>query len=93
MHEIQGELPGTLLVPLSARLVEITSQFGVQQLQELNGKRARVIVHLVMALGAVVAPTPSDVEGVQVIHVCFNARKGVGCAVPSESKIGEDSKP
>lgn len=72
----------TLPVSLSAGLVKITRQLGIQQLQKLDGKGARVVIHLVMALWAIITPACVDMECIQMIHICLDTSKRVRGVIP-----------
>jgi hypothetical protein len=93
VHKVQGKQSRPFSVLLCPRLVEIPRQFRVQQLQELDRKRPGVVVHLMVALGSVIAPSTPDMERIQMVHIGLNPGQGIRRAIASQTEIGKHAEP
>ena len=93
MHKVHGIELRSVPEHLGALGVEILGQFGVQELEVLDGVGSGVVVHLGVTLGTIVGPAISSVERVQVVAIGFEASLGVFGAVPGKSEVCKDAKP
>ena len=62
-------------------------------MQVLDGEGAAVVIHLRVAIRAVVGPAAAAVEGVQVVHVGEDAVLREGSSVCFQAQVGEDAEP
>lgn len=85
IHKVVRKLLGPIAISLGPDRVEIARQFGIEELEKLNRKRTRVIVHLVMTLRPVIAPTAAYMERIQMIHIRLDALQRICRAVLSQA--------
>lgn len=93
VDEVEGEDARAVAVFFGSLGVGVGGEFGVEELQVLDGEGAAVVVHLRIAGRAVVGPALAAVECVQVVHVGEDAVLRVCGAVGFEAQVGEDAKP
>ena len=78
---------------LSSSGVKVRGEFRVQQLQELDRKWPRVVVHLTVALRSVITPSIADITLVEVIHISFEALGGEWRAILLQAQISKHAEP
>lgn len=99
----------TLLVPIMNKILCIQSSpvtilvsslwivgavdFDVEELQELNGKGATIVIHLTMGRRPIIRPAVAAIESIEMIEVGFQPLGRIDGAILLQGEVCKDTEP